>query len=162
MSGDIGCAPAETALLGCLLHMTAETARPYLDQFVDEDLVDPRHRIVLEAIRNLVGSDPPVDPDPVVVLGELRRTGKDTSFLADQAAGVTLLNLAAAAPVVASTGHYARIVLEHAWRRRVEEAGVRLQQLAGSSPLEDLAQHVLSELQAAVHEAQRRLPAAGT
>lgn len=151
---EIGCAPAERAYLGCLLHLRGDGATRALHLVETADLVDPRHRTVFDAMHAV--ADQGADPDPIVVLGELRRIGADASFLDDKSAGVLLTDLAAAAPVVVSVGHYARVIREHAWRRRVEEAGVRLQQIAGSAPLEDLAQAVLSELQAAAADVQRR------
>jgi replicative DNA helicase len=153
---SIGCAQAEAAVLSCLLHLPHQQVRGHLAHLHVEDLVDPRHRVVLEAISALVHAEHPVDPDPVLVLGELRRSGADSSFLAGTNAGTVLADLAGAAPVVASCGHYLAVVLEHAWRRRVEAAGVRLQQAAGSTPLEDLAQTVVDELQQALDDLRRR------
>jgi replicative DNA helicase len=150
----IGCGPAERAYLGCLLHLRGRDAVTALQLVDSDELIDPRHRTVLDAARAVV--DQGADPDPVLVLGELRRSGLDTSFLDDKTAGVLLVELAEAAPAVVSVGHYARVIREHAWRRRVEEAGVRLQQIAGSAPLEDLAQAVITELQAATADVQRR------
>jgi replicative DNA helicase len=150
----IGCEQAEAAFLSCLLHLPHPEVARHLEHIAAEDLVDPRHRLVLLAIERLVAAGQ--RPDPVLVLGELRRTGDDTSFLAGTNAGGVLADLAAAAPVVASCGHYLGVVLEHAWRRRVEAAGVRLQQAAGRVAFDDLAQTVIDELQHAVDDLRRR------
>ncbi len=155
-AGTIGCLPAESAFLGSLLQLPNRQVAHWLRQVRPVDLVDPRHRVVLTALQQLVSCDAPVDPDPVVVLGQLRRTGADLSFLDDRTAGVLLVDLVRSTPVVASVGLYAAIVREHAWRRRIEEAGMRLQQMAAVTPSEDLAQAVLAELKAAVGEVQER------
>ena len=102
----------------------------------DEDFADPRHRLVLSGIRHTLERGQ--SPDPVTVLGELRRLGMLPSFLDDNTAGPFLAEVYAAAPIVEQAGHYRRIVLEHAFRRRVAETAARLDQLAGTSALETL------------------------
>lgn len=153
---EVGCPEAEAAVLGCVLHLPAGQARALVDRLEVEDFADPRHRGVLAAARALLQRGEPADP--VTVLGELRRCGLEASFAADRSAGVFLVDLYAAAPAVASAGHYLRVVLEHGWRRRVLEAGVRLQQAAGQSAVEDLHQLVCDELGAILHVRQRYAP----
>ncbi len=128
----IGCAEAEAAFLGaCLLApMRAATA---LTDVVEDDFVDPRHRVVFAAMVELVERGIPTDP--VTVLGHLRRTGQGSPFTANRNPGVFLADLAAAAPLPACVQHYRTVVLEHALLRRAHEAGERLQQAAeGGNP----------------------------
>lgn len=102
----------------------------------DDDFVDPRHRLVLTGVRGCVARG--IAPDPVAVLGELRRLALEPSFLDDKSSGVVLADLYAAALVPESATHYLRIVVEHSFRRRVAEAGERLARVAGTASLEDL------------------------
>lgn len=150
----IACREAEAALLGCLLRMTVFTGRATCLQLRDDDLTDPRHRLVLAGIRATLERD--VAPDPVTVLGVLRHLGLETSFLDDKGAGVVLAELYAAAPVVENAGHYLRIVLEHAFRRRIVETSERLEQVAGTASLEAL-RDVLDREWSALHRSYGRL-----
>jgi len=135
-SDTIGSIEAEAAVLGAVLRLPAAAARPVVDMLEIEDLTDPRYRAVLVAAQSLLGTDVPADA--VTVLGELRRTGVEKCFTADRSAGLFLLDLDRAAPAPTCAGHYARVVMEHRARRRVAEAGQRLQQAAGTSALVDL------------------------
>lgn len=145
MSTDetIGEPGAERALLGCLLHLRAPAAHEVAYQLKPEDFSQPHLRVILEAIRTLALDQ--VDPDPVVVLGELRRTGAAASFAGYLGPGPVLQELFATPPSVGSVGHHLRIVLEHSWRRQVQEAGTRFLQASGASALADLDQVVASE-----------------
>lgn len=152
---EIGAPEAEAALLGALLQISHDRAAAFVHQLRPDDLIDPRHRLVLDAVRELVTADPPVDPDPVTVAGELRRTGAAASFTVDKAAAVLLIDLRLACPVPASAAHYLRVVLEHAWRRRVEQAALRIQQACGTAAIDDLTQLVVDELTDALDERLR-------
>ena len=127
---------AEAALLGCLLQMQSPLVlRGFLAQVEDADFTDPRHVAVLTAMRQLVASGQPVDA--ITVEGQLRRSGVEAPMTADKRAAVFLIDLLAAPPSVGSVGHYLLVILEHAVRRSIETAGVRLQQVAGASSLDD-------------------------
>jgi len=148
-ASSLGCVEAERALLGACLLAPA-TAADLLAELGEEDFVDPRHRLVLTAARVLVEQGAP--PDPVTVLGLLRARNHEKPFTADRDAGTYLADLASSCPLPASGPWYRRVVLEHAWRRRVQEAGQRLVQHAESASLDDMA--------AAVRDEQERLEAA--
>lgn len=150
---------AERALLGCLLHLPVPSAHDLAFRLQPEDLTDPQLRLVLAAVRGLVLDQVP--PDPVVVLGELRRTGVASNFAGDRGPAPLLAELYAAPPSVGSVGHYLRVVVEHAWRRRVQETGVRLQQAAGLTTLTDLEQVIATEVAALREWSQRWCAAAG-
>ena len=127
---------AEAALLGCLLQTRAATVTcGYFGQVEDGDFTDPRHVAVLTAMRQLIAAGQPVDP--ITVEGQLRRSGVESAMTADRNSGVFLADLLAAPPSVGSIGHYLTILLEHRVRRTIETVGVRLQQLAGCSDLDD-------------------------
>jgi len=142
---------AERALVGCLMHLPAPAAHELAFQLQPEDLSIPELRLVLVAMRTLVLAQ--VAPDPITVLGELRRTGAATSFAGGS--GPLLADLYGTPPSVGSVGAYLRVVLEHSWRRRVQEAGTRLQQAAGVSALADLEQVIAGEY-VALREWSRR------
>ncbi len=101
-----------------------------------DNLADPRHRVVLAAVLHVAIAHH--DPDPPLVLGELRRQGAERSFTTDRAAGTYLLDLYGAAGVPASVAAYLQIVLEHSYRRSVVEAAARLDAAAGTAALDEL------------------------
>lgn len=127
---------AEPAFLGCLLQTRAATVtRGYLGQVEDSDFTDPRNVTVVTAMRQLVAAGQPVDA--ITVEGQLGRSGVEAPMTADKRAAVFLVDLLAAPPSVGSVGHYLLVILEHTVRRSIEAAGVRLQQVAASSSLDD-------------------------
>lgn len=150
---DLGEPLAEAAVLGCLLRTTSEHAAALLGAFVDEDLTVPQHRHVAAAARALLEQGHPIDP--VTVLGQLRRQGTENARTANRDAAVFLVELCQAAPSVSSAGHYLRIVLEHAYRRRAQQAATRLLQAAETGPLTALHDLVDAE-HAALTAAHRR------
>jgi replicative DNA helicase len=139
----VGCLEAERAVLGCLLSLPLRPARDVAWTLQLEDFTDPRHRAVFAAISDCMLAD--VAADPVTVLGEMRRAGTESCMTDDRSAGTFLADLLAAAPVVASAGHYARVVVEHRARRRLVEAGERLRQVAERSPLDTVRDVALEE-----------------
>ena len=150
---DLGEPLAEAAVLGCLLRTTAKHAAALLAAFVDEDLTVPQHPHVAAAARALLEQGHPIDP--VTVLGQLRCQGSENARTASRDAGVLLVELCQAAPSVTSAGHYLRIVLEHAYRRRAQQTATRLLQAAETGSLTAL--HDLVEREhTALAEAHRR------
>lgn len=142
---ELGEPLAEAAVLGCALQTTPQHARALLAGLGEQDFTVPQHAHIAAAITALLGRGEPVDP--VTVLGQLRRQGLEHAGTASKDAGVLLLELCQSAPTVASGSFYARIVLEHSYRRRVQRAAVRLLQGAGHLPLTDLADLVTREHQ---------------
>jgi replicative DNA helicase len=140
-------------VLGCLLRMPWHDAAALADLLEPEDFTDPRHRAVFEAVVALVLDG--TSPDPVTVLGELRRAGAERSMTSDRSAGVFLADLLAAAPAVVNAGHYARVVVEHRARRRLAEAGERLMQLAGTVPFPTVREVALDEMSAVLVQVDR-------
>lgn len=123
-----------------------------LDRLDDDDLTVTGLQIIARAVRRLLADDAP-DVGPVAVLGELRRAGEITSTAlgnGDGAAGVLLATLYGNAPVPLAAGHRLRIVVEHAARRRLQAAGIRLCQAAESGALGSVAGLVEAEMSAAL------------
>lgn len=157
MSPDtIGCTEAEQALLGSLLRLPARRVIDVAERLQVEDFVDPANRVLLGAAVAVAVQGQ--DPDPALVVGELRRRGLEQSLTAHQGAGAYALEVYLAAGVPAAVDGYVRVVLEHAYRRRVLETGVRLQQLAVGNELEDLHDHVDQEAAAMQAAWQRMQP----
>lgn len=151
----IGCPDAEAALLGCLLRLPAAAVLDLARRMVAQDLVDPRNRAVLASAAYVASQG--LDPDPVLVLGHLRRLGLESSFTDDRPAGTYLLDLFGAAGVSASVQAYLQIVLEHSYRRRVVEAAQRLEQQAGAlalGELQNLLEEEVDQLRAAAARAR--------
>ncbi len=153
----IACPEAERELVGALLAGIPDDARPVLDRLADDDLTVEACRLTVAALRRLLEGGAP-DLGPVAVLGELRRTGEIASTalgLGDGAAGVLLASLYGAAPVPLAAGHRLRIVQEHAARRRVQAAGLRLCRVAESGALAGVAELVAGESAAALQALSR-------
>lgn len=133
---------AEAAVLGCLLRATSTQARMLLTLLTDEDFSVPAHAHVAAAARTLLQQGEPVDP--VTVLGQLRRQGIENARTASKDAGVLLIELYQAGPCTGNALYYARIVLEHGYRRRTQQAALRLLAAAGTAAMErlhDLVDH---------------------
>lgn len=142
---------AEAAVLGCVLRGGPAQARTLLGLLGDDAWSVPQHAHVAAAARVLLERGQPIDP--VTVLGQLRRQGTENARTSSRDAGVLLLDLYAAAPCAGNAAHYARIVLEHAHRRRAQHAAVRLLHAAGTAALHDL--HDLVDREHAALAAQR-------
>jgi replicative DNA helicase len=155
----VGCVEAEAAVLGALMRLHTSEADALAAQLVPEDFIDPRNRAVLGAIVGALADH--VQPDPVTVLGELRRAGHERCWTADRSAGVYLFDLLAAAPTAVNARHYARVVVEHRARRRLHEAAERLGQLAGTASLTTVREIALDEWTAVIGQLDRVTSEAG-
>jgi hypothetical protein len=128
----------EHQLIGAMMWLTAEQARPILELVPDAAIWQPLRQWAYEIIRAVVADGR--DPNPVVVLAVARQRSWSHGANADQpptpyrhhrlavylaAAYTQVLSPAAAA------GVYAREVLDEAYRRVVRDNGIRMQQLAG-------------------------------
>ncbi len=141
--GTIGCQEAERAFLGCLLRLPRTEVLRLAERIDVEDLVDPANRVLLGAAVAVAVAGQ--DPDPALVVLELRRRGLERSLTSHAGAGQYALEVFTAAGVPAAADAYLRGVLEHSYRRRVQEVGERLQQIADGHSLDDL--HELVEEQ---------------
>lgn len=143
MTDVIGCAEAEQSLLGCLLRLPAVRVLKVAERLELDDLVDPANRVLLGA--TLAVAVAGHDPDPTLVVLELRRRGLERSFTSHQGAGMYALEVYGAAGVPGAVSGYLRGVLEHSYRRRVQEVGERLQQAAEANALDDLHDLVVEQ-----------------
>jgi hypothetical protein len=126
---------AEEAVLGAVL--TAGRLLTEVAAVLEEaDFYRPAHRTIWRAILRLADRGQPTDP--VTVLGELH-----SGELADVGGAPFLHTLVQAVPTVANAGHYARLVVDTARRRRVIDLGI---QLAHSDADPAVLAHLAGEL----------------
>ena len=126
----------EHQLIGALMWLSAEQAKPILELVPDSAIWRPANLWAYEIIRSLVEQGR--NPDPVVVLARAR--ARTCSLAIDPAAPPSpsrhhrfALHLAAAytqtvSPAAAAS--YAREVLDEAYRRAFRTNGIRMQQLS--------------------------------
>jgi replicative DNA helicase len=128
---------AEHQLIGAMMWLTADQARPILELVPDTAIGQPMRQWVYETIRALVADGR--DPNPVVVLAAARQRSWSQSGGADQPPTAVrhhrlAVYLAAAYTQVlspsAAAGDYAREVLDEAYRRAFRDNGIRMQQRA--------------------------------
>lgn len=93
----------------------------------EQDFFRPAHQMIFAAIVRLAGRSDP--HEPVAVADELTRTGE-----IGRVGGAGYLHtLMAMVPTGLNAGFYARLVREHATRRKLDEVGLRLSQLANEA-----------------------------
>jgi replicative DNA helicase len=107
---------AEVSVLGSML--LSKNAIAEVVEFVGpEEFYRGAHRTMFEAIRDLYDRGEPVDS--VTLADDLQRRGT-----LDSVGGlVAITDLISQVPTAANAGYYARIVAEHALRRRLIDAG---------------------------------------
>lgn len=121
------------ALIGAVLHLPAEGAVRVLDLIYDDDLTDPRVRVVVVVARKV--AEEGIGPDPVTVLAHARATGVVTRPDAVRNFALMLGELYGECPTPGSSTYYARATLEEAPRRRCAELAARRDAIAGDQPV---------------------------
>ena len=101
----------ERAFIGALLWLPVESAGRTAELVEPEDLADPRLRVVLQLVRDVV-ADGGTPPDPVVCMAHARRSGTVSTAHALKALAELLANLYGGCPLAASVGWYAGAVLD--------------------------------------------------
>lgn len=114
---------AEQCTLGAML-LDAHTRQDVLEAVSAPDFYRPQHEVVFDAIAHLHTTGAPIDP--VTVGDELRRRQQITR-IGGQA---YLHDLIASVPVASNGTYYAGIVADLAVRRRLAEAGRKVEQIA--------------------------------
>ena len=136
---------AEQAVLGAMMlsAAAAETCRSALGA---DDFYRPAHSLIFASITAMMLAGEPVDA--VTVKDHLEAAGE----LARCQGAPYLHTLIASVPVTANAANYARIVREHAVRRRLLLAGRRILQWAGGGTGDDghgLTERAMREIEAA-------------
>ena len=117
---------AEISVLGSML--LSRDAIAEVSEFVGpEDFYRGAHRTIFETARDLYDRGEPADP--VTLADELDRRGT----LGDVGGAVAIADLVASVPTAANALYYARIVADHALRRRLIDAGTQITRLGYQS-----------------------------
>jgi replicative DNA helicase len=143
------------ALVGAALH----GAPGVLELIRDDDLADPRLRVVAGVVRQLAEAG--ATPDPTTVLAHARATGTVTRAAAVQAFALLLHELTTECPVPASARFYAVAVRDEVIRRRCAELAARIGPAAVLESLGSLRALVDAEHRAVRELADRRTALAG-
>lgn len=139
----------EHQLVGALLYLSATQAAPVLELVPDNAIWRPDNRWAYELIGHLVSDGR--DPDPVLVLATARHRrpadaahpGRPVSDRRHHQFAVHLADLYTRTVTPAAVQHYAREVLDDAYRRAIALHGERMQDLAESGlPREDLTDYL--------------------
>ena len=133
------------ATLGALLLLPLPECQTLLNAVRDDDPDDPRLRVLLSLVRQVVKDDRV--PDPAALLAHAQSTGTlKRGELTALALLLTELVAVEACPIPAAAGWYAAGLVETSVRRRVLEAAERLRDAADRSSLEGLVEVVHAEL----------------
>ena len=157
----------EHQLIGAMMWLTADQARPILELVPDTAIWQPMRQWTYETIRALVADGR--DPNPVVVLAAARQRSWSQSGGADQPPTAVrhhrlAVYLSAAYTQVlspsAAAADYAREVLDEAYRRAFRDNGIRMQQLAGCGAERELITERFAALRDELADLWRRAEAA--
>jgi replicative DNA helicase len=127
----------ERAVLGLAMYQRS-AAGVVLTMLRPEDFYRPRHKVIFEAIKAVVATDPDATPDPVLVRSELERTG----CLGDIGEPSLLTDLLAEAPMLSQTTAHAGNVKRRSQVRAVQALGWELMQAAAEVELDRCRQIV--------------------
>lgn len=125
---------AEVSVLGGML-LSRDAIAEVSELIGPEDFYRGAHRTVFEACRDLYDRGEPVDP--VTVSDELQKQGR----LDDVGGALAVMELVERTPTAANALYYAKIVGEHALRRRLIDAGTQITRL-GYDPGNGVAEAV--------------------
>ncbi|WP_382307326.1 replicative DNA helicase [Herbiconiux sp. UC225_62] len=114
---------AERYVLGSML-LTRDAVDDVFDEMTIHDFYVPKHQVIAESITRLFAAGAPTDP--ISVNDDLTKHGQ----LAHAGGPAEVFDLQGAPSTAASAGYYARLVHEHAVRRRVIESANRMMQSA--------------------------------
>ncbi|MGI8574525.1 MAG: replicative DNA helicase [Egibacteraceae bacterium] len=123
---------AEVSVLGSML-LSKDAIAEVSEQIGPQDFYRGAHRTIFEAARNLYDRGEPVDA--VTVADELERHDQ----LEGVGGAVAIAELLSQVPTSANAAYYARIVSDHALRRRLIDAGTAITRLGYSADDADLA-----------------------
>ena len=143
----------EQATIGAVILAASSVQDRTLTIVQDDDFADPRCRFVIEVVRTMRAEHLPVDL--VTLLGYVNRHALLDSGAPRGVLGSWLHEMTCAAPVPASAGYYAELVVEAAARRRAQEAVQAIASAAEGDSLSDLLAVVQAELAAVLVAVER-------
>lgn len=138
---------AEASILGAML-LSRDAIAEVSELVGEEDFYRGAHRTMFEAARTLYDRGEPVDE--VTLADEL----EGRSRLADVGGRLAIADVAAGVPTAANAVYYARIVGEHALRRRLIDVGGRIARLGFDGEQE--AEVALDAAEAALYDVSQR------
>ncbi|WP_431781756.1 replicative DNA helicase [Streptomyces chumphonensis] len=118
-------AAAEQCVLGGML-LSKRAIADVMEILDPADFYKPAHETIYRAICDVYGGNEPVDA--ITMANHLREIG----LLAKVGGQPYLHELVRSVPTAANSAYYAEIVRDHAVRRRIVEAGARIQQIGFS------------------------------
>lgn len=135
---------AEKSVLGCML-MSAAAIPEVLEVAKADDFYRPAHATIFRVIVDLYTGG--LVADATTVAAQLQEHGQLTKI----GGAPYLLELLQTAPTADAGAQYARIVVDMATRRRLEQFGVRCQQLAHTGDADDIDE-VIAQAEAFLRE----------
>ena len=141
---------AEVMVLSAMLN-DAGAVRHARDVLVPRHFATKPNREIFAAALAVEG-----EVDPITVADELARRG-----VLDEAGGIdTLYRLATASPTAANVEYHAKIVLEHAERRRLAQIGTDFLRnvQSGQTPTHEIAANFMALLDTVGHGDRRQFP----
>ncbi|MDQ2845190.1 MAG: hypothetical protein M3Y77_02310 [Actinomycetota bacterium] len=135
---------AEYATVGAVALAASAIQDQVLGIVRDADFSDPRCKFTIGVIRRMRADNLPVDM--VTVVGYVHRHSLLSGGIPRVNLASWLAEIADAAPVIASVGYYAELVVESAARRAATYAGQRVVAAAEGDSLADLLAIVCAEL----------------
>ena len=118
---------AEVSVIGSML-LSKDAIAEVAEVLIADDFYRGAHRTMYEAIHHLYDRGEPVDS--VTLADELERRGQ----LEDVGGAVGIADLVERVPTAANALYYARIVADHALRRRLITAGTEITRLGFDAP----------------------------
>jgi len=146
----------EQSVLGAML-ISKTAVDDVMDELRPGDFYDPRHELIARAIGALVSKNMPVDP--LTVVEELRATEK-----LRQAGDAHYIHYVhGVPPTAANAGYYAQTVKSLAVKRRLTQAGMRIQAMGSASEgeVEELVDQARSEVEGILVGKRRQLHPVG-
>lgn len=143
----------EQATIGALVLAAATVQDEVLSIVQDDDFADPRCRFTIGVVRRIRAELLPVDM--VTVVGYVNRHALLEGGMPRVNLASWLHEMTCAAPVPASAGYYAELVVEAAARRRAQHAAQAITAAAEGDSLSDLLAVVTGELTAVTAAVER-------
>lgn len=143
----------EQAVIGAVILASSSVQDRALSIVQDDDFADPRCRFTLGVVRRMRAENLPVDM--VTVVGYVNRHALLDGGAPRVSLASWLHETTGAAPVPASAGYYAELVVESAARRAAQHAATAIAEAAEGDSLSDLLAVVTAELAAVTAAVER-------
>jgi len=143
----------EQAVIGAVILAASSVQDRALSIVQDDDFADPRCRFTIGVVRRMRTENLPVDL--VTIVGYVNRHALIEGGMPRVNLASWLHEMTCAAPVPASAGYYAELVVEQAARRAAQHAAAAIAEAAEGGSLADLLAVVTGELAAVLVAVER-------